>query len=51
MIGQQRVMFHKIVNINIIITKVATVVPYTCMFMCTHFGKKRTTFVEVTLKS
>ena len=43
-------MFNKIININHIITKFATVVPYTCMIMCTKFGKKRTIFAEVTLK-
>jgi len=44
-------MFNKIVNINYIITKIATVVPYTCMIMCTNFGKKQSTFAEVTLKN
>src|SRR6218665_987536 len=49
--GQQRVMFNKIVNTNRTITKFATFVPYTCMIMCTDFGKKRTSFTEVTLKN
>jgi len=46
---QWHVMFNKIVNINRIITKFTTVVPYTCMIMCTHFGKKLTAFAEVIL--
>jgi len=35
-IGQQRVIFNKIVNINHTITKFATIVLYTCicMIMC-----------------
>src|SRR6218665_547815 len=49
--GQQRVMFNKIVNTNRTITKFATFVPYTCMILCTDFGKKRTSFAEVTLKN
>ena len=51
-IGQQRVMLNKIVNIirRPTITKFGTIVPYICMIMCTNFGKKRTTFAEVTLK-
>src|SRR6218665_1299839 len=49
--GQQRAMFNKIININHTITKFATVVPHTCMIMCTNFGKKRTTFAEVTLRN
>jgi len=44
-------MFCKIVNTNYIITKFAAFVSYTCMIMCKKFGKKRTTFAEVTLKS
>src|SRR6218665_1131777 len=52
-IGQQRVMLNKIVNIirTPTITKFGTIVPYICMIMCTNFGKKRTTFAEITLKS
>jgi len=49
--GQQHVMFNKIANINHTITKFAPVVPYTCALMCTNFGKKRTSFAEVTLKN
>src|SRR6218665_920483 len=49
-IGQQRVMFNKIVKLNRIITKFATIVQYTVMIMGTHFGQKRTTSAEVTLK-
>jgi len=49
--GQQHVMFNKIVNMNHTITKFATVIPYTCMIMCTKFGKKQTSFAEVTLKN
>jgi len=48
--GQQRIMFNKIVNINHIITKFATFVPYTCVvmsLMCTKFGKTWTTIAEV----
>ena len=48
--GQQRVMFNKIININHTIAKYATIVPYTCIIMCTNVGKKWTTFPEVTLK-
>ena len=48
--GQRRVMFSKIVNINHTTTKFATIVPYTCVIMRTNFGKKQTTFAEVTLK-
>ena len=42
--GQHCVMFNKSVNINFTITKFATIVSYmyTCMSVCTHFGKKRT---------
>jgi len=39
-------MFNKIVNINYIITKIRS----SCVIMCTHLGKKRTTFAKVTLK-
>jgi len=49
--GQQRVMFNRIVNINCIITKLAAVGSYTCMIVCKNFGKKWTTFAEVTLKN
>ena len=42
---------QQIVNINHIVTKSATFVPYTCMIICTKCGKKWTTFAEVTLKS
>src|SRR6218665_49137 len=45
-IGQQRVMFNKRVNINRIITKFATVVLYTCMILCVKLGKKWSTFAE-----
>jgi len=38
-------MFNKIVNINRIITKFTTFVPYTCMIMCTKFGKKWTLYI------
>src|SRR6218665_97354 len=37
--GQQRAMFNKIVNINHTKTKFATIVPYTCVIMCTHLQK------------
>ena len=32
-------MFNKIVNINYIVTKFSTLVPYNCMIMCTKLGK------------
>jgi len=51
--GPRHVMFNKIININHIITKFATVDPSTCtcMIMCTTFGKKCTTFAEITLQN
>jgi len=49
-IGQQRVMFNKIVHMNHTITKFATTVPNTCVIMCTHFCKKLTAFAAVALK-
>ena len=44
-------MFNKIVSIIHIITKYATFVLFMCIIMWTNFGKKWTTFAEVTLKS
>src|SRR6218665_2415920 len=49
--GHQRIMFHKIVTINHIITIFSTFVLYTCVIMCIKYVKKRTTFAKVTLKS
>src|SRR6218665_246515 len=51
--GLKRIMFNKIVNINDINTKFATIARYTCIIICTKFCKNRTTFAEVrpTLKN
>src|SRR6218665_2577616 len=48
--GPRHVMHDKIVNINHIIPKFASIVPYMCMIRRTKFGKKRTTFASVTVK-
>src|SRR6218665_3238278 len=44
----RHLMFNKIININHVITKFATLVPHIRIIMCTNCGKKRTTFSEVT---
>jgi len=44
-------MFNKMVYINRIIAKFVAFVSYAGIILCTNIGKKRKTFLEVTLKS